>query len=46
MALVPSDIEKIKRSQFLKFLDVTPSSNDESWKVIGIGIDEANIRLG
>lgn len=45
MALVPSDIKKIKRSQFLKFLNVTPSSNDESWKVIGIGIDEASVEF-
>ena len=37
MALIPSDIEKIKRSQYQKFLDVTPSTT-ASWKVIGIGI--------
>ena len=42
MALIPSDIEKIKRSQFQKFLDVTPSSS-YSWKVIGIGITEGSV---
>ena len=42
MALIPSDIEKNKRSQYQKFLDITPSST-ASWKVIGIGITEANV---
>lgn len=42
MALIPSDIEKIKRSQYLKFLDTTPSST-ATYKVIGIGINEASM---
>ena len=42
MALIPSDIVKNKRSQYQKFLDITPSSS-ASWKVIGIGITEANV---
>lgn len=42
MALIPSDIEKNKRSQYQKFLDITPSSS-ASWKVIGIGISEASV---
>lgn len=42
MALIPSNIEKNKRSQYQKFLDVTPNSS-ASWKVIGIGITEANV---
>ena len=42
MALIPSDIEKNKRSQYQKFLDITPNST-ASWKVIGIGISEANV---
>lgn len=42
MALIPSTIEKIKRSQYQKFLDTTPSST-ATWKVIGIGINEANV---
>lgn len=42
MGLIPNNIVKNKRSQFQKFLDITPSST-ASWKVIGIGITEANI---
>ena len=42
MALIPSNIEKNKRSQYQKFLDITPSST-ATWKVIGIGITEANV---
>ena len=42
MALIPSDIAKNKRSQYQKFLDTTPSST-ATWKVIGIGITEANM---
>ena len=43
MALVPSDIEKIKRSQFLTYLDTTPSSSNPTWNVLGIGITEYGI---
>ena len=42
MALVPSTIEKVKRSQFLTYLDITPSSSP-TWKVLGIGITEYGI---
>ncbi len=45
MALVPSNIEKIKRSQYLKFLDTTPSST-ATWNVIGIGVNEASVEFG
>ena len=44
MALIPSDIVKNKRSQYMKFLDTTPSST-ATWKVIGIGITEANMEF-
>ena len=44
MALIPSNIEKNKRSQYQKFLDITPSSS-ASWKVIGIGISEAAVEF-
>ena len=40
MALIPSDIEKIKNSQYLRFIDVTPSAQAPSWKVVGIGVTE------
>lgn len=45
MALIPSNIEKIKRSQYQKFLDTTPGST-ATWKVIGIGISEASVDFG
>lgn len=44
MALIPSNIEKIKRSQYQKFLDTTPSST-ATWKVIGIGVNEASVEF-
>ena len=42
MALLPDSIEKIKRSQFLTFLDTTPSST-ATWKVLGVGITDYGI---
>lgn len=45
MALIPSNIEKIKRSQYQKFLDITPNSS-ANWKVIGIGVNEASVEFG
>jgi hypothetical protein len=44
MALIPSTIEKNKRSQYQKFLDITPAST-ASWKVIGIGVSEASVEF-
>lgn len=40
--MIPSTIEKLKRSQFVKYLDTTPSST-ATWKVIGIGVSEASV---
>lgn len=40
--MIPSDIEKIKRSQFITYLDTTPSSS-ATWKLLGIGITEYGI---
>lgn len=42
MTLIPENIVKNKRSQYQKFLDITPNST-ATWKVIGIGITEANV---
>ena len=39
LAVIPNNIEKIKRSEFLTFLDTTPSSTP-TWQVLGIGVDE------
>ncbi len=43
MALIPSDIEKINRSQWLTYLDITPSSPNPTWKVLGIGITDYSV---
>lgn len=37
--MIPSNIEKLKTSQYLRFIDTTPSSTP-TWKVVGIGIEE------
>ena len=42
MSLVPDGIEKINRSQFLSYLDITPSSS-YSWKILGVGITDYGI---
>ena len=42
-AVVPSGIEKIKRSQFIKWINTTPEGNTATWAVIGVGVNEANI---
>lgn len=39
LAVIPSDIEKIKRSEFLTFIDTTPATTP-TWKILGIGVDE------
>ena len=43
MALVPSNIEKVNRSQFLSYLDTTPNSQNPTWAILGIGITEYGI---
>lgn len=40
LAVIGDDIEKIKRSDFLTYIDTTPSSSDPTWAVLGIGVDE------
>jgi len=39
LAVIPEDIEKIKRSQFLTYIDTTPNST-ATWAVLGVGINE------
>ena len=41
-SFVPSGIEKIKRSQFLTYLDTTPNST-YTWAVLGVGITDYGI---
>lgn len=40
---VPSGIEKVNRSQFLTYLDVTPSASSKTWKILGVGITDYGI---
>lgn len=40
--MIPNDIEKIKESQFLRFVDTTPSAQTPTWVVIGVGVEEDN----
>lgn len=40
---VPSGIEKINRSQFLTYLNTTPTATDPTWSVLGVGITEYGI---
>lgn len=40
---VPDTIEKIKRSQFITFLDTTPNGSTATWKPLGIGVNEYGI---
>lgn len=42
MALIPSTIEKLKTSQYLRFIDTTPTANAPTWAVVGIGVEEAS----
>lgn len=39
LAEIPANIEKIKRSQFLTYLDTTPTST-ATYAILGVGIDE------
>ena len=39
LAVIPDNIEKIKRSQFISFIDTTPAST-YTWATLGVGVDE------
>lgn len=43
LANIPDNIEKVKRSQFLTFINVTPTAQTKSWKILGIGITDYGI---
>lgn len=40
---VPSGIEKIKRSQFVTYLNTTPSASSATWNILGVGITDYGI---
>jgi len=41
--MIPNDIEKVERDQFLTYLDTTPSETSRTWAVLGIGITDYGI---
>ena len=43
MSLVPEGIEKINRSQFLTYLDTTPTAQAMNFEVLGVGITDYGI---
>lgn len=40
--MIPENIEKLVTSQYLRFIDTTPNASTPTWKVIGIGVEEAS----
>lgn len=40
--MIPENIEKLVTSQYLRFIDVTPTASTPTWKVVGIGVEEAS----
>lgn len=41
--MVPENIVKVNRSQFLTFLDTTPAGSTPTWAVLGVGITDYGI---
>ena len=41
--IIPDDIRKVDRNEFLTFLDTTPTSQNPTFKVLGIGITDYGI---
>ena len=41
--MIPDSIEKINRSQWLTYLDITPNVTTRTWKVLGIGITDYSV---
>ena len=41
--MVPDNIEKVNRSQFLTYLDTTPNGNSRTWEILGVGITDYGI---
>jgi len=40
--MIPDNIEKIKPSQYRRFIDITPSAVNPTWKIVGIGVEDAS----
>lgn len=43
LAVVPENIEKVIRSQYLTFLDTTPSATNPTWKILGVGVNDFGV---
>ena len=41
--MIPENIEKLNRSQFVTYIDTTPSGNSRTYKILGIGITDYGI---
>ena len=41
--MIPDNITKVDRSQFLTYIDTAPNETNRSWKVLGIGITDYGI---
>lgn len=38
--VIPDNIEKLKTSQYLRFMDITPTALNPTWKLMGIGVSK------
>ncbi len=38
--VIPENIEKLKTSQYLRFMNITPHTDTKTWKLIGVGITD------
>lgn len=41
--MIPNDIEKVERDQFLTYLDTTPTGSSHTWAVLGVGVTDYGI---
>ena len=41
--MIPENIEKVNRSQFVTYIDTTPSGSSRTYKILGIGITDYGI---
>lgn len=39
--VIPDTIEKIKDMQYQRFVDVTPTAQTPTWKILGIGVSDS-----
>ena len=39
--VIPVDIKKIQDHQYQRFVDTTPSGQNPTWKILGIGVSDS-----